>query len=329
MNIGIIGSGLIVQVALDIYERIDDVKCTAMYCRSVDKESAQEVVNKYKIDNLYDNIDQFLEDSSYGTIYIGVINSTHYEFAKKALLANKHVICEKPFTSTYAEAKELAELAKQQNRMLFGAVRLRTLKNFEEIKNTIPSLGDIKMMQCNYSQYSRRYDKYLEHVVLPAFDPELSGGCLYDINVYNVHFVVSLFGKPETVQYYPNKGYNGIDTSGILILDYGTFKAVCCAAKDSASPAYVTMQGTKGYIEVRSMPAQVANVNVVLGDKQYGIDLDEIDDAMESEFRSLFEIIKEKDYARMETYLNDTLIAMKVLDDGRKSANLEFAADRK
>lgn len=329
MNIGIIGSGLIVQVALDIFKRMDDVKCTAMYCRSVDKESAKKVVDQYEINQLYDDIDKFLEDSSFDTVYVGVINSVHYEFAKKALLANKHVICEKPFTSTYEEATKLAKLAKQQKRMLFGAVRLRTRKNFEEIKSTIPLLGDMKMIQCNYSQYSRRYDKYLEQVILPAFDPELSGGCLYDINVYNVHFVVSLFGKPKEVQYYPNKGYNGIDTSGILILDYGNFKAVCCAAKDSASPAYFTIQGTKGYIDVRSMPAMVENVSVVLGDKQYAINLDEIEDPMEWEFYSLFEVIKKKDYACMEAYLNDTLITMEVLDIGRKHASIEFAADRK
>lgn len=329
MNVGIIGSGLIVQVALDIFERMDNVLCSAMYYRSVDEKSAKEVKVKYSIDNIYDDIDQFLEDSTYDIVYIGVINSAHHEFSKKALLANKHVICEKPFTSTYEEAKELAMLAKRGNRMLFGAVRLRCLHNFEEIKRSLPLLGDMKLIQCNYSQYSRRFDKYLNHDILPAFDPELSGGCLYDINVYNVHFVVSLFGKPKEVQYFPNKGYNGIDTSGILILGYDEFKAVCSAAKDSASPAYVTIQGTKGYINVDSMPAQVQNVSVVLNNKKYKIDVDEIDDAMEIEFRSLFKIIEEKDYKCMEIYLEDTLNAMEVLDLGRKHAKIAFAADRK
>ena len=41
-----------------------------------------------------------------------------------------------------------------------------------------------------------------------------------DIGVYCLHFVTGLFGKPEKTIYYANKGYNGIDTSGILILQY-------------------------------------------------------------------------------------------------------------
>ncbi len=43
-----------------------------------------------------------------------------------------------------------------------------------------------------------------------------------DLNIYNIHFVVGLFGKPMNIEYYPNIERN-IDTSGILILDYGSF----------------------------------------------------------------------------------------------------------
>lgn len=327
MNVGMIGSGLITQVALDIFERLNDVKCTAMFYRSVDKESASLTKDKYAIDTIYDDIDAFLADDSFQTVYIGVINSAHYEYAKKALLANKHVICEKAFTSNYKEAEDLANIAKEQNCLLFGANRLRYLKNFEGIKNKLSLLGDIKMIMCNYSQYSRRYDEYLKHNVLPAFDPALSGGCLYDINVYNVHFVVSLFGEPQGVQYYPNKGFNGIDTSGILIMDYGPFKAVCCAAKDSESAPFIKIQGTNGHIDVDSIPVQVRNVNVTIGNQVQAIQLDQCEDVMENEFLHIFKIIKEKDEALAREYLSEILIVMKVLEQGRVSAGIKFAAD--
>ena len=52
---------------------------------------------------------------------------------------------------------------------------------------------------------------------MPAFDPAFSGGALMDINIYNIHYVVGLFGKPKNIEYYPNIE-RGIDTSGVLII---------------------------------------------------------------------------------------------------------------
>ena len=44
------------------------------------------------------------------------------------------------------------------------------------------------------------YDAFLQGIVQPAFDPAQSGGALMDINVYNIHALVGLFGKPAAVQ---------------------------------------------------------------------------------------------------------------------------------
>ena len=80
--------------------------------------------------------------------------------------------------------------------------------------------GNIKMVQCNFSQYSSKYQKYKDHVQTNAFDYSFNGGALMDINVYNLHFVTGMFGKPNEVHYFKNVGYNGIDTSGIIIMQY-------------------------------------------------------------------------------------------------------------
>ncbi len=52
---------------------------------------------------------------------------------------------------------------------------------------------------------------------------------LRDLNIYNIHLLVGLFGKPNRVEYLPNVE-RGVDTSGILVLDYGNFKAVAIGA---------------------------------------------------------------------------------------------------
>ncbi|EHN58372.1 Gfo/Idh/MocA family protein [Oenococcus kitaharae] len=328
MNVGIIGSGLITQAALDIFSRLENVQCTAMYFRSVDQTSAALIQKKYKINTIYDNIDDFLSDTSFNVVYIGVINSAHYGFAKKALLANKQVISEKAFTSTYKEAADLAKTAEDHQRLLFGANRLTYTENFKEIQRRMPQLGDIKLVMCNYSQYSRRYNEYLKRHVLPVFDPTLSGGSLYDINVYNVYFVVALFGEPQSVHYYPNKGFNGIDTSGILVLTYKGFQAVCSAAKDSESSPFMTVQGTKGHIDVESIPSQVENVSLTqIGQPTQTINLNHYDDAMENEFIQIFKIINEKNDTLAAANLNVTLNVMKVLETARQDAGIRFTAD--
>ena len=101
--------------------------------------------------------------------------------------------------------------------------------NYDAIRENLAKVGDIRMIQVNFSQYSRRYQSYKEGKVLPVFDPQLDGGALYDLGVYSVHWVMGLVGIPQRTVYFPNIGYSGVDTSGTLVMDYGTFQAVCRA----------------------------------------------------------------------------------------------------
>lgn len=72
-----------------------------------------------------------------------------------------------------------------------------------------------------------------------------------DLGVYNVSYVVGLFGSPNKVHYAANIT-RGIDTSGVLTMEYRSFKAVSINAKDSSSPARYIIQGTKGYLLQKS-----------------------------------------------------------------------------
>ena len=69
-----------------------------------------------------------------------------------------------------------------------------------------------------------------------------------DLNIYNIYFVVGLFGDPKAVHYYPNRHANGIDTSGILILEYPDFVCQCTAAKDGSAHNSAQIIGTEGSI---------------------------------------------------------------------------------
>lgn len=327
MKLGIVGSGMIVKIALEGLESVETVEKIAICDRKESLETINELAGKYNIPQTYTDYEELLKDENVDTVYLGIINSLHYEYSKKALEAGKNVICEKPFTSNIRELKELISLAKSNNLFLFEAITMIYSPNFNYVKDNLPQLGDIRLVQCNYSQYSSRYDKYLEGVVLPAFSPSMSGGALYDINIYNIHFVAGLFGKPNSVKYHANIGFNGIDTSGILILSYDNFSAVCCGAKDSTSTNHATVQGIKGYLKINSSVNISKSVDFLLNKELTEFNGEKNKNHMINEFTAFSQMKADNDLDKCYKYLRHSEIVMEILCDARKDAGIVFSAD--
>lgn len=255
MKVGIVGAGTIVPGFLAGAAKIEDMVIEAICATEAESEKMDELAKIKPIARKYFDYDKMLENQDIDVIYCAVPNHLHYSFTLKALEKGKHVIIEKPMTSTIEEAKELARVAEEKGLYLFEAITTQYNPNYEAIKDRIKDLGDIKIVQLNYSQYSRRYDQFKAGVTLPVFDPKKSGGALMDLGIYNIHFIVGLFGEPTRVHYYPNIE-KGIDTSGILVLEYPSFKAVAVQAKDCKAPVCINIQGDKGFIHSDS-PANV------------------------------------------------------------------------
>lgn len=328
MNIGIVGSGMIVRYVLDVWKKIPDINVNAIWCRKVDKENADQIAKEYNIKKIYTDYNEFLNDEKNEFVYIGLVNSLHYEYSKKALEASKNVICEKPFTSTYKQALELYEIAKKKNVYVFESCLPWFNDNYEEVKKLITEIGNVKMIECNFSQYSRRYESYLEGNVLPVFNPDLDGGALYDLGVYSVHFIMGLFGTPKNVEYYPNIGFNGIDTSGVLILDYDDFKGVCITAKDCAAPSRCVIEGNKGCIVMNSHPGEVKNIFLNLnGTKPEAKDVLEYDESFKYVYEKIISIVKNNDLKACYDRMEKVLPVMKVMEDARKKAGIKFSCD--
>ena len=251
MKLGILGTGMIVKDLMTTYSKLN-VEKTYILGTEMFKEETEGLVEKYNLDGSFYDYDELL-NADIDTVYVALPNVLHYAFAKKALENGKHVILEKPITSNYKEFVELKKLAEEKELILVEAMNIHYLPAYKSLKEDVKQLGDLKIVSFNYSQYSSRYDAFKAGNVLPAFDPDKSGGALMDINVYNVHAVVGLFGKPLDVRYNANIERN-IDTSGMLTLDYGTFKAVCIGAKDCKAPLMSSIQGDKGNVVIYSAP---------------------------------------------------------------------------
>lgn len=248
MKILTIGSGSIVVSFIQAISEVEGAELVGCYSRSLEK--AQQLVETYHAKYAFDNLEEAFAHPEIDTVYIASPNSLHYGYAKQALDAKKHVICEKPFMSSVNQVKECYEIAKKNDVFLFEAITTIHLDNFKIVKESLSQIGDVRLVQCNFSQFSSKYEKYKSGQQVNVFDPAFEGGALKDVNIYNLHFVMGLFGAPDSVTYFPTKGPNGVDTNGILVCQYPTFLANLVAAKDSSSDNFGYVQGEKATLKI-------------------------------------------------------------------------------
>ncbi|MFB5678627.1 Gfo/Idh/MocA family protein [Paenibacillus terreus] len=327
MKIGIAGNGMIVRFCLDALQEIEAIECTAICVRKDAIEKGEKLAKTYGIGKIYTDYGAMLKDAEIDFIYIGIVNSLHYEYAKKALEAGKHVIVEKPFTSTLQEAVSLEKLSREKKLFLFEAITLLYSPNYQFIKEQLHLIGDIKLIQCNFSKVSSRYSDYAAGTVLPAFDPYYSGGALYDINIYNLHFVAGLLGMPQEVRYLANRGHNGIDTSGVVTLRYDQCPAVCCGAKDSDSDSFITIQGERGFIRLDSPPNLADSVIVSIGQDKRTSNFNKVQNHMVNEFVAFAEMFRSGNYDECYQNLRHSVSVIDIACQARQDAGIRFAAD--
>ena len=315
MKLGIIGSGMIVKDFLSFAHELPEIKLEAIAARNI--ENLKELQSKYNIKNIYTDIDLCLENKEIDTIYVAVPNNLHYTVAKHALEAGKNVICEKPFTLKYDEAVELFKIAEDKGLILIEAITNQYQKNYLDIKNNIDNIGEIRLVECNFSQLSSRYEAFKNGVLAPVFDKSKGGGVLGDLNIYNIHFVVGLFGKPNKVHYSPNI-VNDVDTSGILLLNYDNFKVVCIAAKDTFNNSYVNIQGDQGIIKVIGPTNEVPNYSIQTKDNFINENKNIHSHRMFAEFKKFVEVINNKDFESMNDQKEHTLNVMYIYEEAKK-----------
>ena len=142
------------------------------------------------------SLDDMLADDKIELVIINTPNYSHYEYAKKALLAGKHIVVEKPFTVTLAEAQELVILAEKQGTLISVFQNRRWDSDFQTVKKVISEnlLGEIVEAELHYDRYNP--------VLSPKAHKETPGpgtGVLYDLGSHLIDQAVFLFGKPTAV----------------------------------------------------------------------------------------------------------------------------------
>ena len=148
-----------------------------------------------------------------------------------------------------------------------------------------------------------------------------------DLGVYNVSYIVGLFGEPNQVHYTANVE-RGIDTSGILTMEYNSFTAVSMAAKDCGAPARYVIQGTKCYIQ------QTSTANRRSGEtyhpnqgKEEHFNLNGGRPRQAAEFHAFARAIESEDMEFCSRMLDTSVAVSRVLETARRDAGIRFTTD--
>ena len=326
IRLGTIGSGVIVHSVLGNVLKTPGIRLTAVYSRSQEKGDA--LAAEFGAKKVYTDMDAFLADEDTNFVYIATPNLLHYPQAKKALLAGKNVILEKPFCTTADHARELVALAREKGLFLIDAVPTAFLPNLEVLKEALPKIGKVKLVQANYSQYSSRYDLLLKGEMPNIFNPEFAGGCLMDINFYNLYLNIALFGKPLDAMYYPNIYPGAADTSGIVVMNYEGFVSESAGAKDTWGVNFFQIEGETGYIYVAGGSNGLAEVRVVTKTSDETINRQSAPDSWFYEVQNLTALVLADDHSAIEARQDVMLNVMEVLETVRRNAGIRFPGDR-
>lgn len=325
IRLGTIGSGMIVHSILDAVRVTEGITCGAVYSRTLEK--GQELAEQYEASKVYANLEEMLADEDINFVYVASPNLLHYEQTKAALLAGKNVICEKPFCTRAKQARELVELAKERRLFLVDAVPTAFLPNFEILKQKLSEIGKIKLVLSNYSQYSSRYDLLKKGEIPNVFNPKFGGGCLMDINFYNVYLNVALFGKPREFVYFPNRYKSLVDTSGVLVMQYDGFVSQSAGAKDTWGVNSVQVEGEEGYIYIKDGSNGLAKIQVVTKEKEEVFNCQENSNRWFYEVQNMTKMILEDDHAQNDRNLEVMMEVIEVLESARKEAGILFPGD--
>lgn len=154
----IFGTGFMGRVHLEAVRRVELVEAAAIVGRSA--EVTARLGAGFAVPMVTTDYRDVLRDPAIDAVHICTPNAQHFSMAKDALLAGKHVICEKPLTTTVGEAEELVALAARQKLRNCVCHNLRYYPMVQQMRalREAGDLGEILVVQGTYSQDWLLYD---------------------------------------------------------------------------------------------------------------------------------------------------------------------------
>lgn len=243
LRYGILSTSSIAPRFIAAVRAIGGGEILALSSRSLEK--AKQKAIEWNIPRFYGSHRELLEDKEVNIVYISAVNAQHYPLAKMALQAGKHVVCEKPCTTSANHTKELFALAKEKGLFLMEAEKMLFLPAILEVKKRIEDgvLGQIHMAELSHS-FPASYNGWM-------FDKSAGGGTLLSSGIYAVQLLQWLFGDIKNIRGIKSPLEDG--TEWQYVLSGETEKGLLFSIKNSTRAILdntARLYGEKGYVEI-------------------------------------------------------------------------------
>ncbi|WP_349899560.1 Gfo/Idh/MocA family protein [Parafrigoribacterium soli] len=212
--------------------------------------SADAFAAEFGIPTAHPSYEALVADPNVDAIYVSTPHPMHAANARLALDAGKHVLVEKPFTMTAADAKALVDLAAEKHLVVLEAMWTRFLPHMLRIREIIAAgtIGEVRTLIADHDQNLPTDPAHRINA------PELGGGALLDLGIYPVSFAHDVFGVPASILAHASRTATGVDRQTAIILGYADGQqAVLHTALDTLGPNRAAIIGTKGRIEIESV----------------------------------------------------------------------------
>lgn len=248
VRFGVVGTNFITDWVIAGAKEDPRFSLAAVYSRT--RERGEEFAAKHNIPHVFTSLEEMAASDKVDAIYIASPNALHSSQSIMCMSHGKHVLCEKPLASNAREAREMVAAAKAHNVALMEAMKSTLSPNFLAAKENLHRIGRPRRYFASFCQYSSRYDKFKEGIVLNAFRPELSNGALMDIGVYTLYPLVVLFGAPRSINAQGVVLQSGVDGQGAVNMQYEGMNATILYSKIANSLLPAEIEGEDGNIVI-------------------------------------------------------------------------------
>lgn len=246
VRFGVVGTNFITDWVINGARQDARFELVAVCSRS--QQTADAFAEKHQIPYTFTSLEEMASSDLIDAVYIASPNFKHAEQSLLCMRHGKHVLCEKPMASNATEVKRMIEASETYGVTLMEAMKPTLTPNFLSVMKNIGRVGTVRRYFSSYCQYSSRYDKFKEGIVLNAFKRELSNGAMMDIGVYTVYPMVVLFGRPLKIDASGVLLHTGVDGQGAVNFEYDGMNATVLYSKIANSSLPTEIQGEDGNI---------------------------------------------------------------------------------
>jgi predicted dehydrogenase len=255
LRLGVLGAARIVGKALDAAFSYADFPVRVEAIAARDSERARAMAECYGIGRSYSAYAELLSDDAIDAVYIALPCSEHARYCEQALVAGKHVLCEKPFALDWIEASQVLLVAERHKRLVMEGHHWRYHPLLPSVATFIAQLGDLYLI-------SSTFTAGLSDPKDIRKNPALGAGVTMDFGCYTLQWAdwaVNISQVSDSISQYSGVEWGCVDmvqeAFGVDVAMHANFSiggvatSIACDMRESMPfEAFLAVEGDYGLV---------------------------------------------------------------------------------